>query len=265
MKNISTFTGAMQAVEYESSRQIKMLEEGRTFEQETRRWDDAKGMNFPMRLKEGAADYRYFPEPDLFQLVVTDEWIERVRKSLPELPVQKFERYRNMGVSEDESWLLVEQKDKAEFFEKCAEIGGVSMKSAVNWIVGDLTARLNKSAVSFSIENSPVSPENLCAILKMVENGTISNSAGKTVLDEMFENGGNPEDIVKKLSLAQVSDEGDLKNIVKEVLAANPKSIEDYRNGKTNAMSYLVGQCMKASKGKGNPQIINKLMIEMLG
>ena len=262
MKNVNTFSGAMQAVEYEASRQIKLLEDGGIIVQETRRWDETKGVNFAMRLKEGAADYRYFPDSDLVPLVVSDEWINEIKKSIPELPLEKFERYRSMGVSEFESWLLAEQKDKAAFFEKCAQIGGVSMKSAVNWIVGDLTARLNKALIN--IENSPVSPENLCVILSMVESGKISNSAGKTVLDELFENGGNPEEIVQRLSLAQVSGEDDLKNIVKEVLESNPKSIEDYKNGKTNALSFLVGQCMRASKGKGNPQIINKLLREML-
>lgn len=268
MKNVNTFSGAMQAVEYEAARQIKLIEAGETIEQETRRWDNDKGVNLSMRFKEGAADYRYFPESDLVPLVISDEWIEKVRDSIPELPIAKFERYRGMGVSEFESRLLAEpeQQDKAVFFEKCVKIGGTSinLKSAANWIVGDITARLNKVSPPIAIENSPVSPEALCVILGMIERGTISITAGKTVLDEIFAKGGNPEEIVQRLSLAQVSDEGDLKNIVNDVVASNPQLIESYKNGKTNVLGFLVGQCMKASKGKGNPQIINKLIRDII-
>jgi aspartyl-tRNA(Asn)/glutamyl-tRNA(Gln) amidotransferase subunit B len=262
MKNVNTFSGAMQAIEFESARQIQLLEEGKAIEQETRRWDNDNGVNLPMRLKEGAADYRYFPDADLTALEISDEWLERVRASIPELPVAKFERYKNMGVSEFESWLFAEHKDKAGFLDECAKIGGISLKSAANWIAGDITARLNKASVS--VEASPVSPKQLCVILGMIERGMISNSAGKQVLDEIFENGGNPEEIVQRLSLAQVSDEDDLKNIVKEIIEANAHLIQDYKNGKTNILGFLVGQCMKASKGKGNPQILNKLIREMI-
>jgi len=262
MKNVNTFSGALLAVEYESARQIKLLEEGKTFGQETRRWDDAKGISTPMRTKEGAADYRYFPEPDLVPLVVSDEWIERIRSSLPELPIAKFERYRDLGISEADSRLLVEQVDKAEYFEQCVQIGGVSLKSTVNWIVGDLAARLNKLAIP--IERSPVSPKDLCGIIGMVEQGVIHIDGGRRVLDEMFASGGSPEQIVQSLSLAQVSDKGELEKIVKAVLDANAQSVADYKNGKSNAFKYLVGQCMKASKGKGNPQIVNELLRGLL-
>ena len=266
MKNVNTFSGAVQAIEYEAARQIKLLEEGTPIIQETRRWDNDNGVNFAMRVKETAADYRYFPESDLAALVISDEWVDGIRADLPELPVARFERYREMGVSEFESWLFAEHKDKGDFLECCAEIGGVSLKSAANWIAGDITARLNKADIAF--QDSPVSPESLCAILGMVERGTVSNSAGKLVLDEMFAGRGEPGDpneIVARLGLVQVSDEDDLKNIVKEVLAAaDPGLITEYRNGKTNILGFLVGQCMKASKGKGNPQLINKLLKEII-
>lgn len=262
MKNVNTFSGAIRAVEYEANRQIQLLEEGKTFGQETRRWDDAKGVSLPMRAKEGAADYRYFPEADLVPLVVSDEWINQVQQSQPELPVVRYERYRGMGVPEFESWLLVEHLDKAAFFEQCAQIGGVSLKSAANWIIGDITARLHKASVS--IENAPVTPKDLCVILGMIERGFINIDAGRLVLDEMFVNGGTPEEIVQKLSLAQVSDEDYLRGLVREVLEANQKLVTDYQNGKTNVLAFLVGQCMKASKGKGNPQIVNKLLREVM-
>jgi aspartyl-tRNA(Asn)/glutamyl-tRNA(Gln) amidotransferase subunit B len=278
MKNVNTFSGAIAAVEYEAARQIEIIESGGRVSQETRRWDDSKGVSFPMRVKEGAADYRYFPEPDIPPLIVGDDWIEAVRSRLPELPAAKYRRYRAMGVAEQESNVLAEQADKSAYFEQyakeegrvkaqsaCAgtlDTGGMAGKAA-NWITGDITSRLSKAGLDF--EQSPLSPAALYSILSLIEKGTISNDAGKRVLDEIFSSGGTPEEIVGKLSLAQVSDEGDLRKIAEEILAANPQSAEDYKNGKSNALGFLVGQCMKASKGKGNPQMLNNLLRELLG
>jgi aspartyl-tRNA(Asn)/glutamyl-tRNA(Gln) amidotransferase subunit B len=279
MKNVNTFNGAVQAVEYEANRQIQKLEAGETISQETRRWDDSKGVSVPMRVKEGAADYRYFPESDLPPLTIAEEWINSVRPRLPELPVAKYERYRSMGIAELESRILAEQPDKAAFFEEYAKLeergkaqstcacaldtGTVTRrKTAANWITGDITSRLSKAFLSFG--QSPVSPAALNSILGLIEKGTISNDAGKRVLEEIFASGGTPEEIVSRLSLAQVSDEGDLKKIAEEVLAANQQSAEDYKNGKSNALGFLVGQCMKASRGKGNPQVLNRILREML-
>jgi aspartyl-tRNA(Asn)/glutamyl-tRNA(Gln) amidotransferase subunit B len=261
MKNVNTFNGAAQAVDYEAGRQIQKLEAGGGISQETRRWDDAKGVSVPMRVKEGAADYRYFPDSDLPPLVVDDQWIESVRPHLTELPVAKYERYRAMGIAELESRILAEQPDKAAYFEQYAKTG-TSHKAAANWITGDITSRLGKAGIVF--EQSPVSPEALHSILDLIEKGTISNDAGKRVLEEIFVSGGTPGEIVSRLSLAQVSDEGDLKRIAEEILSATPQSAEDYKNGKSNALGFLVGQCMKASKGKGNPQVLNRLLREML-
>jgi aspartyl-tRNA(Asn)/glutamyl-tRNA(Gln) amidotransferase subunit B len=263
MKNVNTFSGAMQAIEYESDRQINMIEEGIYFAQETRRWDDYNCVSVPMRSKEDAADYRYFPDADLVPLVISDSWIEETKKSLPVLPIEKYEKYRNMGISESESWALVENTDKADFFEKCVKIEAITPKIITNWIFGTLSAWLNKLLISIS--DSPVSPESLCEIIKMTEQGIISNDAGKAVLDEMFTNGGTPQDIIQKLSLVQVSDETELKKLVEGVLENNAKSVEDYKNGKSNVFGFIVGQCMKASKGKANPQIINKILREILG
>lgn len=261
MKNVSTFSGAMQAVAYESARQIKLLEEGKTFAQETRRWDENKGESHPMRLKETAADYRYFPEADLTPLVVDDEWIEGVKKNLPELPVPKYERYLERGIGKAEAKMLLEFPDRAAFFESAAT-GTVSsnknLKNLANWIFGPVSAISKKTAVAF--EDSKLKPGDLCDILTMVEQKRINIDAGRLVMEEIFTSGGTAEEVVKKLSLEQVSDEGALKQLVSEVLAANEKSIEDYRNGKKNAFTFLVGQCMKASKGKGNPQVVNELL-----
>jgi len=268
IKNINSFSGAMLAIEYESNRQIKSLEAGEALNQETRRWDDAKNISVLMRSKENATDYRYFPESDLTALEVSSEWINQIKDSLPELPVAKFERYKNMGIAEADCWLLVENSDKAEYFEQCLKIGGVAPKITVNWIIGDLTARLNKNSIAILSENPPVSPNDLCCIIGMIEKGVISNDSGKKILDEMFagnNSGENPEEIVQRLSLAQVSDEDELRRLVTDVVNANQKSAEDYKNGKSNAFGYLVGQCMKASKGKGNPQVINKILREILG
>ena len=262
MKNVNTFSGAQRAVEYESARQIELYERGETFTQETRRWDDDRGVSLAMRSKEGAQDYRYFPEPDLVPIVVDEGWIERIRASLPELPVARFERYLGMGLPEFEGRLLVDNPDKAAYFEKCAAIGGISLKTAANWITGDITAKLNDR--SLEVEDSPLSAEALCEMISLCEKGTISLNAGKKVVEEIFENGGIPAEIIERLSLAQVSDEGFLKDLVEGVLAENPKSVEDYKNGKTNALGFLVGQCMKASRGKGNPQMLNKFLKDIL-
>ena len=262
MKNVSTFSGALQVVEYESARQIELLESGSEIDRETRRWDEDKCVTLPMRSKENAADYRYFPESDLVPLVVDDEWIDRIRESLPELPMAAYERYLCLGVPDAESWLLVDNADKAAFFDACAEIADVSPRTLANWILGPVTAWLTKTAVS--IDDAPISTDDLCSIITMVERGTISNDAAKKVLDEIFTNGGRPDEIVKKLSLEQVSDEGELRTLVQGVLDENAKSIEDYKNGKSNAFAYLMGQCMKASKGKGNPQLLTNLLREFL-
>ena len=258
MKNVNTFSGAMQAIEYEANRQIRLLEAGKTFKQETRRWNENKCVSEPMRTKENAGDYRYFLEPDLAPLVIGDEWIENVKKALPELPVAKYERYRALGLSENDCWILVENIDKASYFEKCRQVGDISPKMIFNWISGHLSALLNK--YNITINDSPVSVEDICCILKMIDKNEISNDAGKIILDEIFSSGGSPAEIVDRLSLAQVSDESELIRLVRSVLEANPKSIADYKNGKSNAFGFLVGQCMKVSKGKGNPQIINKLL-----
>ena len=263
MKNVNTFSGALLAIDYEANRQIELIKKGIKFPQETRRWDEHKCISISMRSKESAAEYMYFPEADLVPLVVSDEWIEDVKKSLPVLPIEKFEKYRELGVSEKESWSLVENSEKASYFESCIKLGKSQPKTVSNWLFSVLTARLNKSVISIS--ECPVTPKMLCEILQLIEDGIISNDAGKTVIDEIFANGGSPADVVNRLSLTQVSDENQLRQLIGGVLESNAKSVEDYKNGKSNAFAFIVGQCMKASKGKANPQIVNKILREILG
>lgn len=263
MKNVNSFNGAARAIEYEAKRQIELIEDGGTVVQETRRWDDAKGMSFTMRSKEDAQDYRYFPEPDLRTIVLKDGFVEEISAALPELPNKKQFRYMNdFALPEFDAGLLSQNSEKAAFFEECIKIAAVAPKTTANWLTGDVTRILNEQNAELSC--SKLTPKKLSALLALVEKGTISNTAAKTVLEEIFATGGEPEEIVKEKGLAQVSDVSKLEALIKEVLAQNEKSVADYRGGKSNAMGYLVGQCMRASKGKGNPQLLRELLIKLL-
>jgi aspartyl-tRNA(Asn)/glutamyl-tRNA(Gln) amidotransferase subunit B len=261
MKNVNTLTGAVLAIEFESNRQIKIIESGGTFFQETRRWDEQKGESVSMRVKETAADYRYFTEPNLTPVVVSDEWLNEIKNTLPELPIPKLERYQSLGVPKAESLMLAEQIDKAAFFEECLKLG-VNPANGAKHLMGHITSILNKAGAS--IKEAPLTAKDYCYTLKMVEQKKIGLDNAKRVIDEIFAGNGTPDEIVEKLGLAQVSDTGELRTLVNEVLSANTKSIEDYKNGKSNALAFLVGQCMKASKGKANPQIVNELIREAL-
>lgn len=263
MKNVNSFNGAARAIEYEAKRQIELIENGGVIVQETRRWDDAKGMSFTMRTKEDAQDYRYFPEPDLKTLVLKDDMVEATIASLPELPNKKQFRYmESYGLPEFDAWLLSQNGEKAEFFEKCVGAEKVQPKTISNWLSGDVTRILNEQNVD--LRESALTTEKLISLLSLVEKGTISNTAGKTVLEEIFATGKEPTEIVKEKGLAQVSDVSELESIIKGILAKNEKSVADYKGGKSNAMGYLVGQCMRESKGKGNPQILRELLQKQL-
>lgn len=263
MKNVNSFNGAAHAIEYEANRQIEVLENGGVIEQETRRWDDAKGMSFVMRSKEDAQDYRYFPEPDLGTIVLEDKFIEDIKNSLPELPNRRQFRYMNdYKLTEFDAQLLAQNLDKAAFFEECLKKGKTEPQTLANWINGDCTRLTNEKGITLA--DSKITPENLVSLIILVDKKTISNTAGKSVLEEIFATGKAADAIVKEKGLAQVSDEGELENLVKEILAANEKSVADYKGGKSNAMGFLVGQCMRASKGKANPQIIRDILQKQL-
>ena len=263
MKNVNTFSGAVRAIEYEADRQIKALEAGEVISQETRRWDDAKGVNVLLRSKEDAQDYRYFPEPDLSTIVLDEDYLTSIKASIPELPNKKIMRYmKEYSLPEEDATLIVDNMEKSALFASVVGMGKVKPKNASNWILGDVSRVMNETGKSLSELN--ISAEHLCELIELVEKNVISNSTGKTVFDEMLSSGEAPKKIVDAKGLGQISDEGALKAIVDEVVANNQKSIEDYKNGKTNALGYLVGQCMKASKGKGNPAVMKELLMAHL-
>ena len=263
MKNVNSFNGAAHAIEYEVKRQIEVISGGGIIVQETRRWDDEKGMSFTMRSKEDAQDYRYFPEPDLRTLVLEQDYLDALRASIPELPNKKRMRYmKDYGLSEFDAGLLAQTEEKAVFFEECVSLGTVQPKNVANWLSGDVAYLLSEK--NLSLTESKLTTKKLVDLVALIENGAISNTAGKTVLEEIFATGAEPETIVKEKGLLQLSDTAALEAIVAEILAANEKSVTDYKGGKTNALGFLVGQCMRASKGKGNPQILKEILLKAI-
>lgn len=262
MKNINSFRAAVRSMEFEQNRQHDVLENGGVIEQQTRRWDDVKGVSTVMRTKEDAHDYRYFPEPDLLPIIISDEWIEEIRESIPELPEERRQRYINeYGLPEYDAFILTSSKKTADFFDATVALG-TTPKAASNWIMGDIAKITNDKELEAG--DIPFTPAHLSSLISLIEKGTISNSAAKKVLDAMFASPEEPAKIVEKLGLSQVSDEGAIMQMIQDVLAQNPQSIVDYKAGKDRAMGFLVGQVMKVSRGKANPQIINKLLKEAL-
>ncbi len=263
MKNVNTFSGAVRAIEYEAARQVEVLEAGGTISQETRRWDDLKGENVLLRSKEDAQDYRYFPEPDLLTIVLNEEKLKELKDSIPELPNKKKVRYiKEMGLPEADAVLLAETKEKSDFFESILAAAPIKAKNAANWVLGDVSRLMNEQ--NKSINDLNLDPKQIAEIIALIEANKISSSAGKQVFDEMMKTGKKPAEIVKEKGLEQVSDTSALQAIVDGVVANNQKSITDYKNGKTNALGFLVGQCMKASKGKGNPALMKEMLSKYL-
>ena len=263
MKNVNSFSAAVRGIEYEQKRQIELLEKGEKVVQETRRWDDAKGMSFTMRSKEDAQDYRYFPEPDLLTIVVDEKKVEELKESIPELPNAKIKRYvKELGLSQMDATLIAEDMEKSALFDKSVAIGNCKPKNISNWLLSDISKYVNETGKLISETN--LTAEKLCTLIERIEKGVVSNSAGKKVFDEIMANGGEVDAIIESKGLAQNSDADFIVNLVKEVFANNEKSINDYKNGKTNALGYLVGQCMKASKGKANPGIVKETVTKML-
>ncbi|MFK2826044.1 Asp-tRNA(Asn)/Glu-tRNA(Gln) amidotransferase subunit GatB [Bacillus sp. B190/17] len=260
LKNLNSFNFVRKGLEYEEKRQADVLSSGGVIEQETRRFDESTGKTLLMRVKEGSDDYRYFPEPDLVELYIDDEWKERVRASIPELPDQRKERYMNeLGLPAHDANVLTITKEMADFFEATVQ-AGADAKLASNWLMGEVSAYLNAEGKELS--EVALTPTNLAAMIALIEKGTISSKIAKKVFKELVENGGDPEKIVKDQGLVQISDEGELLKFITEALDANPQSIEDFKNGKSKAVGFLVGQIMKASKGQANPSVLNKLLLE---
>jgi aspartyl-tRNA(Asn)/glutamyl-tRNA(Gln) amidotransferase subunit B len=262
LKNLNSFNFVRKGLEYEEKRQREVVTAGGEIGQETRRFDEATGATLLMRVKEGSDDYRYFPEPDLLDIYIDEEWKERIRAEIPELPDQRQKRYVEvLGLPVYDAKVLTVTIEMANFFELTVN-GGADAKLASNWIMGDVSAYLN--AEQKELGQIALTPEGLASMIKLIENGTISTKIAKTVFKELIENGGTAEQIVKDKGLVQISDEGTLLKIISEVLDANPQSIEDFKNGKSKAVGFLVGQLMKATKGQANPQLVNQLLQQEL-
>ncbi|MCM3693368.1 Asp-tRNA(Asn)/Glu-tRNA(Gln) amidotransferase subunit GatB [Neobacillus niacini] len=262
LKNLNSFNFVRKGLEFEEKRQREVVTSGGTIDQETRRFDEATGATLLMRVKEGSDDYRYFPEPDLLDIYIDEEWKAQIAAEIPELPDERQKRYINeLGLPVYDAKVLTVTKEMADFFEG-AVAAGAEAKLASNWIMGDVSAYLN--AEGKELHQIALTPEGLASMIKLIEDGTISSKIAKTVFKELIENGGDAEAIVKEKGLVQISDEGTLLKIISEVLDANPQSIEDFKNGKNKAVGFLVGQLMKATKGQANPQKVNQLLNQEL-
>ena len=261
-KNMNSFRAITREIDYEAERQIEVLEAGGKIEQETLRWDDISGKTFSMRDKEDAQDYRYFPEPDLVAIRLSDEYIENIKKNLPEMPESRRERYKSeFKLSEKDARMLTSSKYLSNMFE-AAEAICKNPKAVANWLLSDVSRILNEKELE--PDSIPFTAGELAKLVELIDKGTISSAIGKKVVEELFENPKDPEDIIKEKGWIQISDEGAIKEVVQKVLANNPQSIADYKAGKDRALGFLVGQAMKETKGKANPQMLNKMFLEEL-
>ena len=262
MKNMNSFRSIVRAIEYEVERQIDVLEDGGKIEQETLRWDDVSGKTFPMRDKEDAQDYRYFPDPDLVAIKLSEEYIENIKKSLPELPESRKERYlKEYELSEKDAKLITASKYLSDLFEKAIEVCH-NPKAVCNWIISDISRILNETEMEpIAI---PFDANQLGKLVVLIDKGTISSSIGKKVLVELFENPRDPEEIIKEKGWIQISDEGAIKEVVMKILEVNPQSVADFKAGKDRALGFLVGQAMKETKGKANPKMLNEMFLAEL-
>lgn len=262
MKNLNSFKAIAHAIEGERTRQIEILEAGKEVVQETRRWDDNKESSYAMRSKEDAQDYRYFPEPDLVPIVISDEWIKAVKARQPELRPEKLERYRReFDIPQYDAELITESKKVADLFEKTAELCG-KPKKVSNWIMGE-TFRLMKDR-GMEPEKLSFSPENLAKLIDLADAGTISSSVAKKVFEKIFADDVDPEEYVEEQGLRTVSDEGAIREVVEKVLADNPQAVADYKGGKQKAFGALMGQSMRSLKGKADPAAVTKMIKELL-
>ena len=262
IKNLNSFRAVSGAVGYEIERQRRALEAGEALVQETRLWDEQRDATEPMRTKETAMDYRYFPEPDLVPLAIDQEWIERVRRALPELAPARRRRFtEELGLSDYDASVLTNEKALADLFE-AALAEGAPAKTAANWLAGEFLRLLNDRQMAAS--ESHLEAKGLADLISLVENGTISASAAKRVFETLFTSGGDPMRIVEELGLTQISAEDELVETIAAVMDENPDAVENFRKGKANALKFLVGQVMRKTRGRANPQLVNKLLEEKL-
>ncbi|MCX7724536.1 MAG: Asp-tRNA(Asn)/Glu-tRNA(Gln) amidotransferase subunit GatB [Thermodesulfovibrio sp.] len=262
IKNINSFKFVEKALDYEIKRQIKLLQRGEKIIQETRLWDSQTGTTQSMRSKEEAHDYRYFPEPDLVPVVVSEEWIEKIKREMPELPDQKFERFiRDYGLPQYDAEILTEERALAEWFEEAVKLGG-KPKEVSNWIMVELLRLLNEE--NKDISDCPLKPIQLVELINLINKGTINRNTAKEVFEEMFKTGKKAEDIVKEKGLTQISDDSVIIEAIKEVMEKNPKEVERLKNGEEKLIGFFVGQVMKITKGKANPKLVNELLFKLL-
>ncbi len=262
VKNVNSFRGVYRALKFEIDRLVGTIESGDRVVQETRGWDDTRNITVPMRSKEYAHDYRYFPEPDLVPVVIDEDWVERIRAELPELPAARRQRFvERYGLPEYDAAVLTAEKAMADYYESTTA-EGIDPKTASNWVMVELRGLLNETDTGISA--SPVSPANLAGLLKLVEKGTISGKMAKDVFREMYATGATAAEIVENKGLSQITDRDVLDEIVDKVIADNPEPVESYRQGKKKALGFLMGQVMQLTKGKANPQLLNELFREKL-
>jgi aspartyl-tRNA(Asn)/glutamyl-tRNA(Gln) amidotransferase subunit B len=268
IKNMNSFRAVQRALEYEAERQVQVLHDGGRIIQETRGWVEARGVTVSQRTKEEAHDYRYFPEPDLPPVAVPAKWVSEIRSTMPELPDAKRERFvAEYGLSEQDADQLTTDRPVADYFEETIKVGSKGdpqsrAKSVSNWMNGDLTRLLNANGID--ITTSKVTPSGLAGLIDAIESGTISGKIGKEILERAFASGEAPADIIAREGIAQVSDTGELEKIAREVVAANPKAVEDYRKGKATAVQFLIGQVMRQTKGRAKPDSVQPLLIKVL-
>jgi len=262
IKNMNSFRALFRALSYEEERQRNVLDQGGELIQETRHWDDAAGKTHPLRSKEEAFDYRYFPEPDLVPIEPDPEWVERLRADLPELPQERFHRFiEQFGLTRDIASMMTGEKSLADYFEKTVE-SGQDPKELAKWVAGDLSAMLRESLVP--IQSCPVTPAGLGELVGLVARKVISGKMAKDVLREAFETGRGPEQIVDEKGLFQIADARELEVVVEEIIAENPAAADDMRNGKEQALKFLMGQVMKKTRGKANPEVASRLLKQRL-
>ena len=261
-KNLNSFSAIERAIEAEKNRQIDLIESGEKVVQETRRWNDDKEYSYAMRSKEDAQDYRYFPDPDLVPIHISDEWLEEIRSRQPEFKTEKMKRYKEeFGIPDYDIEILTDSKKLADIFEQTTAICN-NPKQVSNWLMVE-TMRIIKEK-SMDVSDISFSPANLAALIKLTDDGSINSSVAKEVFEKIFDEDIDPVKYVEENGLKQVNDEGALKKTVEDVIAANPQSVEDYRSGKEKAIGFLVGQTMKAMKGKANPAMVNDMLKELL-
>lgn len=262
IKNLNSFRAVYMGVDYEIKRQEKALNEGGKIVQETRRWDDARGITASMRSKEFEQEYRYFPDPDLVPMQFAADYVEKLRSELPELPMAKVRRFvEDYGIPETDAETLADTRELADFYDACARLSK-DPKAVANWLTGEFLRLVN--ATGTAIAETKLTPQRICELVDLVESGTINRNTGKSVFGEMFETGKNAAEIVKAKGLEQVSDTDEIEAAVDRVIAANPGEAERFKNGEDRLLGWFVGQVMREMKGKANPSVVNKLLAEKL-